>query len=248
MNRDNNPVLKRCRTVLGVAALGATAAVVAACGGTSSTNTISLPTLPGGLGSTPSGGTGPTSGKLGDTLVMEDMGDDFAHVTMIKVFDPAPGVTDDDPPDNTRWVGVEGTIVVSGARSGEDPTDVEVIGSDGQTYGADTAYGLHVFDGCTPTPDDASQLPSGATQTFCSGVGLPPGVTVSKIGYSTEGVSGNGIPAKLFWIVNDSSASTPTASPSPSADDTTPTASPSPSPSPDDAAATPTPSPSPTAP
>jgi hypothetical protein len=246
VNRSNNPALERCRTVLAVAALGATAALVAACGGTSSTNTISLPSLPGGGGSTPSGATGPTSGNLGDTLVMQDTGDDIARVTMLKVFDPAPGVTDDDPPEGTRWVGIEGTLVVSGARSGEDSTDVEAIGSDGQTYGADTALALHAFDGCTPTPDDASQLPSGETQTFCSGVPLPPGVTVAKIGYSTEGVSGNGIPAKLFWTVSDSSASTPTASPSPSADDSTPTASPSPSPSPDDTATTPTPSPSPT--
>ncbi|HVC04751.1 MAG TPA: hypothetical protein VND88_08745 [Candidatus Acidoferrales bacterium] len=250
MNPDGNATLERCRTVLAACALGTTAALVAACGGTTSANTISLPTLPGGLHSTPSGATGPTSGNLGDTLVMEDSGDDIAHVTLLKVFDPAMGVTDDDPPDGTRWVGLEGTIVINGSRSGEDSTDVEVIGSDGQTYGADTAYGLHAFDGCTPTPDDASQLPSGDAQTFCSGVGLPPGVTVSKIGYSTEGVSGNGIPAKLFWTVDESSASAPTATPSPTADESTPTPSPSASasPSPDDTGATPSPSPSPTAP
>jgi hypothetical protein len=249
VNTLNNAALERCRTVLAVAALGATATLVAACGGTSSTNTISLPTLPGGGASTPSGASGPTSGNLGDTLVMQDSGDDIAHVTMLKVFDPAPGVTDDSPPDGTRWVGVEGTLVVSGSRSGEDSTDVEVIGSDGQTYGADTAYGLAGFDGCTPTPDDASQLPPGETQTFCSGVGLPPGVTVSKIGYSTEGVSGNGIPAKLFWTVAASTATAPADTPTPSdSPATTPTASPSPSPSPNNAATTPTPSPSPTAP
>jgi len=226
VNTLNNAALERCRTVLAVAALGATATLVAACGGTPSANTISLPTLPGGGASTPSGASGPTSGNLGDTLVMQDSGDDIAHVTMLKVFDPAPGVTDDSPPDGTRWVGVEGTLVVSGSRSGEDSTDVEVIGSDGQTYGADTAYGLAGFDGCTPTPDDASQLPPGETQTFCSGVGLPPGVTVSKIGYSTEGVSGNGIPAKLFWTVAASTATAPADTPTPSdSPATTPTAS-----------------------
>lgn len=249
MIRDTNAAFARCRTALAVAAVGAGTALATACGGTSTSNTISLPTLPGGLGSTPSGATGPTSGNLGDTLVMEDSGDDIAHVTMLKVFDPATGVDDTSPPDGTRWVGVEGTIAVSGARSGEDSTALEVIGSDGQTYGADTAYALPGFDGCTATPDDASQLPPGATQTFCSGVGLPPGVTVSKIGYSTEGVSGNGIPAKLFWTVDESSASAPTATPSPTADDSTPTASPSASasPSPDDTDTTPTPSASPAA-
>ena len=75
-------------------------------------------------------------------------------------------------------------------------------------------------DGCTPTePGDG--LPSGATQTFCSGVGLPPGVTVAKVGYSTEGVAGADAPAKLFWTVADSGAPAPTATP-----ESTPTASP----------------------
>jgi hypothetical protein len=249
VTRASNTAIDRCRTILALGALGSATALIAACGGsTPSAKTISLPTLPGGLESTPSGAAGPTNGNLGDTLVMEDAGDDIAHVTMLQVFDPATGssVTDNTPPDGTRWVGIEGTIVVSGSRSGEDSTAVEVIGSDGQTYGADTAYALPGFDGCTATPDDASQLPPGATQTFCSGVGLPSGVTVSKIGYSTEGVSGNGVPAKLFWTVAASSASTPTASPSPTADDSTPDATPSPSPSPDDADTTPTPSASPT--
>jgi hypothetical protein len=246
VNRDNKPAFEQCRTVLAVAALGATAALVAACGGTSSTKTISIPSLAGGSGSTPSGASGPTSGNLGDTLVMQDIGDDIAHVTLLKVFDPATGFDPNTtPPDGTRWVGFELTIVINGSRSGEDNTSVEVIGSDGKIYGTDTAYGLGKFDGCVAT--DTSELASGATQTVCSGVGVPPGVTVAKVGYSTEGVSGNA-PAKLFWTVDGSSPSTPTASPSPSADASTPTASPSPSPSPDEAATTPTPSPSPTAP
>jgi hypothetical protein len=209
----SNTALERCRTVIALGALGAATALIAACGGTTSSGTTSIPTLPGGSAATPGGASGPTSGKLGVTLVMEDGGDDIAHVTMLKVFDPAPGTTDDSTPEGTRWVGVEGTIVVSGSRSGEDSTDVEAIGSDGQTYGADTALALPGFDGCTPTPNDAAQLPSGTTETFCSGVPLPMGVTVSKIGYSTEGVQHNGIPAKLFWTVAASSASTPTDTP-----------------------------------
>ena len=224
MNRDNKPAFERCRTVLAVAALGATAALVAACGGTSSTNTISLPTLPGGGAST-SSAAGPTSGNLGDTLVMQDSGDDIAHVTLLKVFDPATGFDPNTtPPDGTRWVGFELTIVINGSRSGEDDTSVEVIGSDGKTYGTDTAYGLSKFDGCVAT--DTGELASGATQTACSGVGVPPGVTVAKVGYSTEGVSGNGIPAKLFWTVAASTATAPADTPTPSdSPTTTPTAS-----------------------
>lgn len=40
----------------------------------------------------------------------------------------------------------------------------------------------------------------GQTQTFCWAAGLPPGVTVARVGDSTEGVDGNA-PAKLFWAV-----------------------------------------------
>ena len=235
----------RLRTVLAFGALVAAAALASACGSTTSTpGSVSIPTVPGGTGASPSATPGPTSGNLGDTLSMEDSGDDIAHVTMLQVFDPATLLDPSDmPPEGTRWVGFEGTIVINGARSGQDDTSVEVIGSDGQTYGTDTALAITPFEGCTATPNAANELPSGATQTFCTGVPLPPGVTVSKIGYSTEGVSGNA-PAVLFWTVSESSAATPTATPSASPDTTpTPDTTPSPSASPDDA----TPSASPTA-
>ena len=215
---DRKRALSRC--VLCVATVGAAAVTMVACGGTSSNlGSVSHPTLPSGLQSTPSGAPGPTSGNLGDTLTMVDAGEDVAHVTLVKVFDPASGFDPNTtPPDGTRWVGFEGTIVIDGSRAGEDSTSVDVIGSDGQTYGADTSYHLSVFDGCTATGIDVA---SGQTQTFCAGVGLPPGVTVAKVGYSTEGVDGN-VPAKLFWTVagpgqNAPSASTPTATPTVSA-------------------------------
>ena len=48
---------------------------------------------------------------------MEDGGDDIAHVTLLQVFDPARrGPNDTSPPDGTRWVGFEGTIVINGSR------------------------------------------------------------------------------------------------------------------------------------
>src|ERR1700683_5172010 len=224
MNRRLECSRPRARTVLGLTTISAAAGLIAACGGTTSpTGLASLPTLPAALSATPSAIAGPTSGNRGDTLIMEDSGDDVAHVTMLQVFDPATGTNDVSPPDGTRWVGFEGTIVINGSRSGQDSTDVERIGSDGQTYGSDTAYALTTFDGCTPTPDDASQLSSGQTQTFCAGVGLPPGITVSKIGYSTEGVNDSSVTAKLFWTVAASSAPAATDTPTP---DDTPTAPP----------------------
>ena len=171
---------------------------------------------------------------------MIDLGEDLAHVTLVKVFDPATGYDPNTtPPDGTRWVGFEGTIVVDGSRAGEDATSFDVIGSDGQTYGTNTAYFLSAFDGCTDT--DGNDIKSGQTETFCSAVGLPPGVTVAKVGYSTEGVSGSA-PAVLFWTVielrrggsgnrdADSDISAPTDTPTP--DDGTPTDTPSDTPSP----------------
>src|SRR5579862_4172190 len=123
--RASNIATERCRTVLALAALGGATALIAACGSTPSANTISLPTLPGGLLSTPSNTPGPTSGTLGDTLAMEDGGGAIAHVTLVKIFDPATGFDPNTtPPDGTRWVGFELTIVVAGDRSGQDATSV----------------------------------------------------------------------------------------------------------------------------
>ena len=229
--------LTRSRTVIGISSLAVAATAMAGCGATTTGGSSSIPSLSVGGGTTPSASPGATSGQLGDTLVMEDAGDDVAHVTLLKVFDSATGFDPNtSPPDGTRWVGFEGTIVIDGSRSGEDSTSVDVIGSDGQTYGADTAYHLSTFDGCTATGIDVSP---GQTQTFCAGVGLPPGVTVAKVGYSTEGVDGHA-PAVLFWTVADSAVSTPTATPD---DTTTPTPSPSASPT---TTASPTPAATPT--
>lgn len=199
--RASNTATERCRTVLALGALGAATALIAACGGTTSANNISLPTLPGGLLSTPGSTPGPTSGNLGDTLAMEDGGAAIAHVTLIKIFDPATGCdSDTTPPPGTRWVGFELTIAVPGDRAGQDQTSVEVIGSDGQTYGSNTSYDIGPFDGCDAT--DVTTIAPGATQTACWGVGLPPGVTVAKVGYTTFGIA-EGQPAKLFWTVNE---------------------------------------------
>lgn len=240
----------RTRTALAAAGIGAAGLVIAACGSASPSGFASLPTIPAGAASTPSAAVGPTTGNIGDTLSMVDSGDDVAHVTLVKIFDPPTGYDPNTtPPDGTRWVAFEGTIVVDGDRAGQDAAEFEAIGSDGQTYGVNTSYFLTVFDGCTASQID--DVKPGQTQTFCSAVGVPPGVSVVKVGYSTEGVNG-GAPAKLFWTVtsdtppastatptpDDSEAtatptdtpsdgSTPTASPA--ADDTTPTPSPTPS-------------------
>ena len=75
----------------------------------------------------------------------------------------------------------------------------DAVGSDGQTYGFNTSYHLGAFTGCTGT---SNPTPTGPI-TFCAGVGFPPGVTVSKVGYSIEGVDVGGSPA-LFCRHRDS--------------------------------------------
>ena len=110
----------RSRNVLTALGIGAAGVVLAACGATAPNGSGSIPSLPGGSLSTPSGAVGPTPGNLGDTLSMVDSGADTAHVTLIQVFDPATGYDPNNtPPDGTRWVGFEGTIVVDGSRAGE---------------------------------------------------------------------------------------------------------------------------------
>jgi hypothetical protein len=107
-----------------------------------------------------------------------------------------------------------------------------------------------VFDGCTAS--DINDVKSGQTQTICSAVGVPPGVSVAKVGYSTEGVNGGAV-AKLFWTVTSDTAPATTATPTP--DDSQPTATPTPdgsqptaTPTPDDSEPTATPTPDGTTP
>ncbi len=227
MTRNIDRCKARATRAVGLVTILGGAALVAACGQTSPGRSVPTPNFTSGGAGAPTAAPslGPTSGQLGDTLTVKDSGDDIAHVTMLKVFDPPTGVDPNaSPPDGTRWVGFAGTIVIDGSRSGEDSVAVEVIGSDGQTYGADTAYHLSVFDGCTAS--DGNGLPPGQTQTFCAGVGLPPGVTVAKIGYSTEGVDGHA-PAQLFWTVSSGAAAAPsTPTPTPDGGSSTPTAVP----------------------
>jgi hypothetical protein len=227
----------RARSALAAAGVGAAGLVIAACGSTSPNGLASLPTLPTGFQSTPSAAVGPTTGNLGDTLSMVDSGDDVAHVTLVKIFDPPTGYNrNTTPPDGTRWVAFEGTIVIDGSRAGQDASEFEAMGSDGQTYGVNTSYFLTVFDGCTASEID--EVKPGQAQTICSAVGVPPGVSVVKVGYSTEGVNGGAV-AKLFWTVTSDQA--PAATATPTADDSAPADTPMP----DDGAPTATPSPSP---
>jgi hypothetical protein len=93
---------RKVRSALAAAGVGAAGLVIAACGSTSPSGLASLPTLPAGLQSTPSAAVGPTTGSLGDTLSMVDSGDDVAHVTLVKIFDPLTGYDPNTTPPDGR--------------------------------------------------------------------------------------------------------------------------------------------------
>jgi hypothetical protein len=209
-------IRNRSRTLACIATAGAAAALLAACGATTGPGSLSLPTLPG------SGGSGPTAtpestptatpaatptaspsatastdstGHLGDTLTISGPTVDTVQVTLVKVFDPATG-TDESPPDGTRWVGFELTLSTPDGTASAESQAVDVIGSDGKTYGLNTSYHLDAMDGCRAVTNDTQ----GQLNTFCTGVGVPPGVTVAQVGYSETGVD-IGAAAQVFWTV-----------------------------------------------
>jgi len=203
MTRRRNRMFTQWARALGLVTIGGTAAAMTACG---------APSLPSGAGAGPTNSassgaptsapattpdptatpTASTTGRVGDTLTYTDSGGTSIQVTLVQIFDPASGTDDTSPPDGTRWVGFEGTINGEGAT--DDAMTFDVVGSDGQTYGFNTSYHLGTFSGCTATADPTEGQPV----TFCSGVGLPPGVTVAKVGYSVEGVD-VGVAPELFW-------------------------------------------------
>jgi hypothetical protein len=92
-----------------------------------------------------------------------------------------------------RWVGLDFTVIVEGPDSLAGAPFV--IGSDGMTYGFNSAEIIGPVPGCTSTGND---VPQGKPQTLCAGTMMPNGVTVSKVVFSglQTTQSGTGV---LYW-------------------------------------------------
>ena len=126
-----------------------------------------------GSSSTPAGGGGSISpaasavagasataspgpeGHLGAPIDLMDGNGNNLTVTLVKVFDPATVASDQAGAAlaaNSRWVGVELTVVDRDAAEPGQTLRVDGIGSDGKQINPDaTAYGIGSYPECTPT-------------------------------------------------------------------------------------------------
>jgi hypothetical protein len=142
----------------------------------------------------PSGGSAAGGQPIGTTQSTKTSAEDPEKVTLVKVVDPAvPNDPNNAAASGTRWVGLDFTVIVEGPDSlGGEPF---IIGSDGTTYGFNSAEIIGPFPGCTASGDN---VPEGKPQTLCWGTMIPTGVTVSKVAFSGLGStqSGTGV---LFW-------------------------------------------------
>ncbi len=171
-----------------------------------------------GSSSTPAGGGGSISpaasavagasataspgpeGHLGAPIDLMDGNGNNLTVTLVKVFDPATVASDQAGAAlaaNSRWVGVELTVVDRDAAEPGQTLRVDGIGSDGKQINPDaTAYGIGSYPECTPTQ---GFLPAGQPYTMCAGFMVPTGVTVTGIGYTASASSGEG--DQVTWTV-----------------------------------------------
>jgi hypothetical protein len=156
---------------------------------------VSLAAL--GTATTSTGATGGSAASgqpIGTTQSTKSTATDPEKITLVKVIDPAvPNDPNNAAATGMRWVGLDFTAVVEGPDSlGGEPF---VIGSDGMTYGFNSAEIIGPFPGCTGT---GNNVPQGKPQTLCWGTMIPTGVSVAKVAFSGLGTtqSGTGV---LFW-------------------------------------------------
>jgi hypothetical protein len=156
---------------------------------------VSLVGLGGTATATTAAPAGPAAGgePIGTTQSTKSAAEDPEKVTLVKVVDPAvPTDPNNAASDGMRWVGLDFTVVVEGPDSVAG--EAFVIGSDGTTYGFNSAEIIGPFPGCTASGDD---VPQGKPQTLCKGTMMPTGVTVAKVAFSgLQTQSGTGV---LYW-------------------------------------------------
>ncbi len=154
---------------------------------------VSLAAL-GTTTTTTAGGSSAGGKPIGTTQSTKTSSEDPEKITLEKVIDPAvPNDPNNAAAAGSRWVGLNFTAVVEGPDSlAGEPF---IIGSDGMTYGFNSAEIIGPFPGCTSSGDN---VPQGKPQTLCWGTMMPTGVTVAKVVFSGLGTteSGTGV---LFW-------------------------------------------------
>jgi hypothetical protein len=156
---------------------------------------VSLSAL-GSTTATTSGGGSSGAAPLGTTQSTTTSAEDPEKVTLVKVTDPASQTDPNNAPyAGMRWVGMQFTVVVNGPDSLAGAPFI--IGSDGMTYGFNTAQNIGGFSGCTQVPADG-QAKEGKPSTLCVGAMLPTNVQVAKVVFSglQTTQTGKGV---LYW-------------------------------------------------
>ncbi len=156
---------------------------------------VSLSAL-GSTTATTTGGGSSGAAPVGTTQSTQTSAEDPEKVTLVKVTDPATQTDPNNAPyAGMRWVGLQFTVVVNGPDSLAGAPFV--IGSDGMTYGFNTAVSIGGFSGCTQVPADG-QAKEGKPSTLCVGAMVPTNVQVSKVVFSglQTTQTGKGV---LYW-------------------------------------------------
>lgn len=189
------PSGRAARRAVTVALISLTAA---ACGGGADA-TVAATVPPGGSQPPAAGASSAplaspslgTTGHLGTALGLMDGNGNNLAVTLVKVFDPASVTADSKAAAaaaNSRWFGVELSVVDLDAATAGQTLRVDGVGSDGSRLDPTaTAYGIGPFAECTSSTGDPSM---GQPSTWCGGFMVPVGVSVTKVGYTAAASSG----------------------------------------------------------
>jgi hypothetical protein len=131
-----------------------------------------------------------TSGKIGSYYDVQDVDGRKYRVTLAKVIDPAQGADQSTTPDDgERFIGAFFTISApDGSPLSEDASrNAAAIGSDGQTYSADT----NDLAGHTNLDNGTIHVAQGETVTGSVTFKVPTGVKVAKVQWTLAGGSGS---------------------------------------------------------
>jgi hypothetical protein len=131
-----------------------------------------------------------TSGKIGSYYDVQDVDGNKHRVALVKVIDPAQSADQSTTPDNgERFIGAVFAISApTGSPLSEDVNrNAAAIGSDGQTYGADTSD----IAGYTNFDNGTIHVAQGETVTRSVTFKVPEGVKVAKVQWTLTDGSGS---------------------------------------------------------
>lgn len=137
--------------------------------------------------------TAPTAQHVGGAFSITTTGG-AANITLVAVTDPAPASDSfETPKAGNRFVGTKVTLTgVTGTLTGDINNDVDIIGSDDQTY----SPSFDDIAGCTNFSHGSFSVAAGATSTGCVTFEVPKTVGVKAVQLSLIGGG-----AAADWLV-----------------------------------------------